>query len=176
MIKINRTRNLLIFKIQRVSCRPKKKSGANIFQDLRETGLQFLKTQRRAQKEITQAASLIWCEISCFIFFFSSWGKRAAHNRAQIVYYMAENLELRHSEFSERLCNMTGCSIQEANKEVDMTIQRLFYWGAYADKYGGTVQVKLIPVLQTVNRDNRPVSYSNGWTGSSMRWRLMRAN
>ena len=49
---------------------------------------------------------------------------------------------------------MTGCSIQEANKEVDMTIQRLFYWGAYADKYGGTVQVKLIPVLQTVNRDN----------------------
>lgn len=68
------------------------------------------------------------------------WGKRAAHNRAQIVYYMAENLELRHSEFSERLCNMTGCSIQEANKEVDMTIQRLFYWGAYADKYGGTVQ------------------------------------
>ena len=89
---------------------------------------------------------------------------------------MAENLELRHSEFSERLCNMTGCSIQEANKEVDMTIQRLFYWGAYADKYGGTVQVKLIPVLQTVNCDNRPVSYSNGWTGSSMRWTLMRAN
>lgn len=67
---------------------------------------------------------------------------------------MAENLELRHSEFSERLCNMTDCSIQEANKEVDMAIQRLFYWGAYADKYGGTVQVKLIPVLQTVNRDN----------------------
>ena len=23
---------------------------------------------------------------------------------------------------------------------------------------------------------NRPVSYSNGWTGSSMKWRLMRAN
>ena len=23
---------------------------------------------------------------------------------------------------------------------------------------------------------NRPVSYSNGWTGSSMEWRLMRAN
>ena len=26
--------------------------------------------------------------------------------------------------------------------EVDASIQRLFYWGAYADKYGGTVQVK----------------------------------
>ena len=23
---------------------------------------------------------------------------------------------------------------------------------------------------------NRSVSYSNGWTGSSMKWRLMRAN
>lgn len=68
------------------------------------------------------------------------WGKRAAHNRAQIVYYMAENLELRHNEFSQRLCEMTGCSMEEAKKEVDTTIQRLFYWGAYADKYGGTVQ------------------------------------
>ncbi|KAM7445822.1 hypothetical protein ABFA07_005798 [Porites harrisoni] len=68
------------------------------------------------------------------------WGKRAAHNRAQIVYYMAENLELRRSEFSQRLCDMTGCSQEEASKEVDIAIQRLFYWGAYADKYGGTVQ------------------------------------
>lgn len=68
------------------------------------------------------------------------WGKRAAHNRAQIVYYMAENLELRHSELSQRLCDMTGCSVEEAKKEVDITIQRLFYWGAYADKYGGAVQ------------------------------------
>ena len=30
-------------------------------------------------------------------------------------------------------------------------------------------------ILSSVNI-NRPVSYSNGWTGSSMRWRLMRAN
>ena len=37
---------------------------------------------------------------------------------------------------------MTGCSLEEAKREVDTTIQRLFYWGAYADKYGGTVQVK----------------------------------
>ena len=36
---------------------------------------------------------------------------------------------------------MTGCSQEEASKEVDIAIQRLFYWGAYADKYGGTVQV-----------------------------------
>ena len=57
---------------------------------------------------------------------------------------MAENLELRHSEFSQRLCDMTGCSMEDAKKEVDTTIQRLFYWGAYADKYGGPVQVSLM--------------------------------
>ena len=27
-----------------------------------------------------------------------------------------------------------------------------------------------------VRENNRPVSYSNGWTGSSMKWRLMQAN
>ena len=56
---------------------------------------------------------------------------------------MAENLELRHDEFSQRLCDMTGCSLEEAKKEVETAIQRLFYWGAYADKFGGTVQVSL---------------------------------
>ena len=36
------------------------------------------------------------------------WGKRAAHNRAQIVYYIAENLELRHKEVAQRIMDMTG--------------------------------------------------------------------
>ena len=36
------------------------------------------------------------------------WGKRAAHNRAQIVYYIAENLELRHREVAQRIADMTG--------------------------------------------------------------------
>ena len=37
-----------------------------------------------------------------------SWGKRAAHNRAQIVYYIAENLELRREEVAKRISDMTG--------------------------------------------------------------------
>ena len=72
-----------------------------------------------------------------------SWGRRAAHNRAQIVYYIAENLELRHDEVAQRIADMTGKSIEDSKKEVDLSIQRLFYWGAYADKYGGTVQVSV---------------------------------
>lgn len=68
------------------------------------------------------------------------WGKRAAHNRAQIVYYMAENLELRRQEFAKTIAAMTGGSEEDGLKEVDASIARLFHWAAYADKYGGTVQ------------------------------------
>ena len=52
---------------------------------------------------------------------------------------------------------MTGCSVEEAKKEVDITIQRLFYWGAYADKYGGAVQVS--PRIHLLRRC---ISYG-GW-------------
>lgn len=68
------------------------------------------------------------------------WGKRAAHNRAQIVYYMAENLDQRRQEVAENLSKVSGDSIEISLKEVDDSIERLFYWAAYSDKYGGTVQ------------------------------------
>nr|XP_022292443.1 aldehyde dehydrogenase family 16 member A1-like [Crassostrea virginica] len=68
------------------------------------------------------------------------WGKRAAHNRAQIVYYMAENLEIRRDEIAGRIYLMTGRKLEDCLSEVDLSIQRLFHWGAYCDKYGGGVQ------------------------------------
>ncbi|XP_052089947.1 aldehyde dehydrogenase family 16 member A1-like [Mytilus californianus] len=70
----------------------------------------------------------------------AGWGKRAAHNRAQIVYYMAENLELRRDEVANRIHQMTGRSMDDCRTEVDLSVQRLFHWGAYCDKYGGSVQ------------------------------------
>jgi aldehyde dehydrogenase (NAD+) len=68
------------------------------------------------------------------------WGKRAAFNRAQICYYIAENLQLRRAEFAQSLQAMTGREMGSCEHEVDLSIQRLFYWASYADKYGGTVQ------------------------------------
>ena len=68
------------------------------------------------------------------------WGKRAAHNRAQICFYIAENLAIRAAEFAGRLVAMTGCTEAAAKKEVDASISRLFTWAAYADKFGGAVQ------------------------------------
>ena len=72
------------------------------------------------------------------------WGKRAAHNRAQIVFFLAENLELRREEFATRISALTGGSLEDSRREVDLSIERLFYWGAYADKYGGSVQVRYL--------------------------------
>ena len=68
------------------------------------------------------------------------WGKRAAHNRAQICYYIAENLAIRANEFALRIVAQTGRSLESAQEEVELSIQRLFHYAAYADKYGGEVK------------------------------------
>jgi aldehyde dehydrogenase (NAD+) len=69
-----------------------------------------------------------------------AWANRTGHNRAQILYYIAENLSARADEFARRLVAMTGCSEGDAGREVALSIERLFTYAAYADKYGGTVQ------------------------------------
>ncbi|CAM5123498.1 unnamed protein product [Natator depressus] len=68
------------------------------------------------------------------------WGKRAAHTRAQVLYYVAENLELRREEVASRLGALTGAPPEEARREVDLGLERLFHWAAYCDKSGGVVQ------------------------------------
>ena len=60
------------------------------------------------------------------------------------MYYMAENLELRREEVANRIHQMTGRTMDDCRKEVDLSTQRLFHWGAYCDKYGGTVQVDFL--------------------------------
>jgi aldehyde dehydrogenase (NAD+) len=69
----------------------------------------------------------------------SSWGSATGHNRAQILYYIAENLSVRASEFARQLRRMTGCSQKDADREVEASIERLFTCAAWADKYDGLV-------------------------------------
>jgi len=68
------------------------------------------------------------------------WEKKTPFNRQQILYYIAENLDQRKQEFANLLEDMTGATTDQATKEVEKSIERLFYWAGYADKYGGTVQ------------------------------------
>lgn len=67
----------------------------------------------------------------------SGWTKATAHNRAQVLYYIAENLAIRADEFSARLAAMTGAT--DPQREVQAAIERLFYYAAWADKYDGQV-------------------------------------
>ena len=55
------------------------------------------------------------------------------------------------AEVARRIQEMTGCEQATAYEEVELTIQRLFHWGAYADKYGGTVQVSILHNLSWCN-------------------------
>ncbi|PTE14143.1 aldehyde dehydrogenase family protein [Pseudogemmobacter blasticus] len=65
------------------------------------------------------------------------WGKATGHNRAQILYYLAENLSARGAEFAARLRDLTG---KPGEAEVETTITRLFTWAAWADKYEGAAK------------------------------------
>ncbi len=68
------------------------------------------------------------------------WADRTPHHRAQILYYIAENLDIRRDEFAQRIASMTGAKAKEAQREVELSIERLFTYAAWADKFGGFIQ------------------------------------
>ena len=68
-----------------------------------------------------------------------SWGAATAHNRAQILYYIAENLSARAEEFEARLRTMAGVSKRDAAEEVATAIRRTFFYAGFADKHDGAV-------------------------------------
>lgn len=60
----------------------------------------------------------------------SGWGRVTGHARAQVLYFLAENLAAREAEFAAR----NGAPATAA------AIARAFYWAAWADKHDGRVQ------------------------------------
>ncbi|MEO9516167.1 MAG: aldehyde dehydrogenase family protein [Paracoccaceae bacterium] len=82
-----------------------------------------------------------------------SWSGTTGHLRAQILYYIAENLQARSAEFAERLDAMQGG--RKGAAEVDAAINRLFTYAAWADKYDG--QAKGVPMRGVALAMNEPV-------------------
>ena len=68
----------------------------------------------------------------------SGWSGASAHNRAQVLYYIAENLSARAEEFVNRLKSM-GQGAASAQAEVAAAIARIFWYAAQADKFDGRV-------------------------------------
>jgi aldehyde dehydrogenase (NAD+) len=68
-----------------------------------------------------------------------SWSGATAHNRAQVLYYLGENLDARRGEFVQRLIDSTGVSEKKAQDEFEASLRRIFYYAAQADKFDGAV-------------------------------------
>ncbi|MEL7127178.1 MAG: aldehyde dehydrogenase family protein [Pseudomonadota bacterium] len=83
----------------------------------------------------------------------AGWSKTTGHLRAQILYYIAENLSARADEFAARLDALQGG--KSGAKEVEAAIQRLFTYAAWADKYDGAA--KGVPLRGVALAMNEPV-------------------
>ncbi|MDH3222642.1 MAG: aldehyde dehydrogenase family protein [Gemmatimonadota bacterium] len=67
-----------------------------------------------------------------------AWGRASGHHRAQILYFLGENLTARGKDFAE-LLRATGVDAASAGSEVDAAVQHLFTFAAWADKVDGQV-------------------------------------
>ncbi|MBP6624246.1 MAG: aldehyde dehydrogenase family protein [Chitinophagaceae bacterium] len=69
----------------------------------------------------------------------TSWSNMTGHAKAQVLYYVAENLSTRADEFAKRISLSTGKNMNDAALEVELSIERIYTYAAYADKYDGHV-------------------------------------
>ena len=83
------------------------------------------------------------------------WARSSGHLRAQVLYYIGENLDARRDEFTGRIAAMTGVSKRDAEREVDASIRRLFTYGAWADKWDGAVHS--VPIRGVALAMNEPI-------------------
>jgi aldehyde dehydrogenase (NAD+) len=65
------------------------------------------------------------------------WAKTAAHGRAQILYFIAENLTQRRAEIISKLATFVGA--EQAAIEVDYGVERIFAYAAWCDKFEGSI-------------------------------------
>ena len=84
-----------------------------------------------------------------------AWQRATGHLKAQILYYIAENLATRTDEFTARIRALTGATATDARAEVEASINRLFTYAAWADKYDG--QVHAVPIRGVALAMNEPI-------------------
>ncbi len=67
----------------------------------------------------------------------AAWERSSAHGRAQVLYYLAENLQAQRARFIDALAPFGNA--RAAAAEVQASVERLFDFAAWADKYDGAV-------------------------------------
>jgi len=68
-----------------------------------------------------------------------AWSTTTAFNRAQVIYYIAENLSARAEEFTRRIAQLSGKSTAESATELVQCLDRIYTYAAVADKYDSLV-------------------------------------
>jgi aldehyde dehydrogenase (NAD+) len=85
----------------------------------------------------------------------AAWGRRSGHHRAQVLYYVAENLSVRAEELAHRIDEMTGAGVANGRREVETAVARLFTYASWADKYDGAVHH--VPIRGVTLAMNEPI-------------------
>jgi aldehyde dehydrogenase (NAD+) len=85
----------------------------------------------------------------------AGWAEGNGHLRAQILYYIAENLSTRAAEFAGHIDALTACGADRAEAEVQAAIARLFSYAAWADKHDGAVHG--VPLRGVTLAMNEPI-------------------
>ncbi|MGR3660525.1 MAG: aldehyde dehydrogenase family protein [Paracoccaceae bacterium] len=67
------------------------------------------------------------------------WGAVTGHNRAQVLYFFAENLNQRRNEFVDMLAGDVGLKPKDAAQQFEASVRRCFWYAAQADKFDGAV-------------------------------------
>lgn len=67
----------------------------------------------------------------------AKWARQTAHGRAQVLYFVAENLSQRREEWVRKLGALVGEA--QAAVEFDLAVERTFTYAAWCDKFEGSV-------------------------------------
>ncbi len=84
-----------------------------------------------------------------------AWRAASGHERAQVLYFLGENLAARAGEFAVGLQRATGVDAESAAAEVEAAVQAAFTFAAWADKHDG--RVHSTPMRNVTLAMNEPV-------------------
>lgn len=73
--------------------------------------------------------------------------KKSRFARAQSLYSLAKGLEAKRRDIAASINIQTGLSMDEAEKEVELSVIRLSDWAAYCDKIQGGTLVRIFYIV-----------------------------
>lgn len=107
---------------------PRSESGRSFPLTAKQTGKFYANIAHASRKDARNAVEVARKA-------FSSWSRKTAFNRGQILYRMAEMLEARSAEISSELSVVSGVTPAAAKREVEASIDRLVWYSGWCDKF-----------------------------------------